>query len=215
MEISDEEEHERLRQQFLDSNEIRSIILEELEIEHLQMNPDELITFFESICRENEEFIHQDEGINWKLLNLDAPSDMFDQTQPEIEEGEMEDDHLSREEELRTFWDEMSSYVYSAEGLNPSASYCPFWRFVLQYSNDGVLVCESDNCIQLNIPIENFNATEFSNQVIEMVKIHSYEDDCQPAEGDMSISVFNQPEDGIQELLLNCNKCKSQKFINF
>lgn len=213
MDNSDEEEHERLKQQFIDHEEIRAIIMDEFYRQKIEMDWDKMIAFLEDVLQENENLVQQDEGINWKLLNLDAPSDVFNQTQPENNE-EMQEDYFSQTEEMRAYSEEMTSFVHLTDGLNPRASLCPFWGFVLQYSSDGVLVCESDNCIQLSIPRENFNASEFANQVLELKNIHCYEDGCYPKEGDLTLSLINQPEDGIQELLLNCEKCKNSMFIN-
>jgi hypothetical protein len=136
--MTDEEAYEMMRQSFLDYQENRDLMIEEL-AKHAEFPSfEEASEFLRQIETENEEFVLNDERINWKLLNLNESSEVFGQTQSEVQGcSDTEDDYISQREDIEKLAEEYSSALY-ADFDRPDKHFavCPLCSNMLQFTNN-------------------------------------------------------------------------------
>jgi len=207
--------HEELRQQFLDSNKNDKIIQEEIEKSTPWLTHDEQIEFMRQVHQENTEFVENDDRTNWKLLNLDEDSQVFNQTQTEYgDQNDEPEDYINEKQYIEQFCDDLSGSMYSEEKLQHNhSSVCPICYAVLQLTN-GMIVCETDNCIQIEAPSQSIDLHLFSSRFIEEKNYHLNHDGWEMTKNDFKLGVYSEPEIDLEQFSIRCMRCNHLMFFD-
>lgn len=220
--MSDEEAYERMKEEVLDDDENKRIIYDELIANYAFPSESELLHFLSDVNDDYRDYVDNDPSVNFKMLNLNEPSEIFDQSQSmyynksqnmNVDQSpskyEVPYDYISESQNLEALVDSHSTLMWQDENYARYKQNCPICFAILSLV-DNFIWCESEDCIEIEVPWE-VDLKAFSYKMLEAINDHK---NCHDGlQTELKLDIYQDNEDGINAFTLVCKDWDEIMFI--